>query len=109
MTLSVQGLKRDTVILSVQDHVLMILRLTYGYEVNLRFAMMIRDPLDTRSGLTFSFSAVMICDPLDTRSGLTFSFSAVMICDHLDTRSGLTLYFSVVMIRSPLVLKRSRL
>jgi len=128
MTLSVQVLRRDTVIISVQDPVLMILSLTYGYEVNLRFAMMICDPLDTRSGLTFSFlavmirdpldirsnltfgfSAIMICDPLDTRSGLTFSFSVVMIRDFLDTRSGLTLYFSAVMIRNPLVLKRSRL
>ena len=55
MTLSVQGMKRDTVILSVQDPVLMILDITYWYKVNLRSVMMIRDPLDTRSGLTFSF------------------------------------------------------
>jgi len=53
MTLSVQGLKRDTVILSVQDPVLVILDMTYWYKVNLRSVMMIRDPLDTRSDLTF--------------------------------------------------------
>ena len=97
------------VILSIQDPVFMILGLTCWYEVNLRSAVMIRDPLDTRSGLTFSLSAIMIRDPLDTRTGLTFSFSAIMICDPLNTRSDLTLYFSAVMIRSPLVLKRSRL
>jgi len=57
----------------------MISGMTYWYEVNLRSGMMIRDPLDTRSGLTFSLSAVMIRDPLDTRSGISFSFSAVMI------------------------------
>jgi len=55
MTLSVQGLKRDTVTLSVQDLVLMILDMTYWYKVNLRSVMMIRDPLDTRFGITFSF------------------------------------------------------
>jgi len=87
----------------------MILGLTCWYEVNLRSAVMIRDPLNTRFGLTFSLSATMIRDPLDTRSGLTFSLSAIMIRDPLDTRSDLTLYFSAVMIRSPLVLKRSRL
>jgi len=87
----------------------MILGLTCWYEVNLRSAVMIRDPLDTRSGLTFSLSTMMIRDPLETRSGLTFSFSAIMIRDPLDTRSDLTLYFSAMMIRSPLVLKRSRL
>jgi len=40
-TLSIQGLKRDTVILSVQDHVLMILGLTHWSKVNLRFGVMI--------------------------------------------------------------------
>ena len=77
----------DTVILSIQDSVLMIFGLTCWYKVNLKFAMMIRDPLDTRSGLTFSFSALVIRDPLDTRSSLTFSFSALVIRDPLDTRS----------------------
>ena len=92
----------DTVILSIQDSVLMIIGLTWWYEVNLRSAMMIRDPLDTRSGLTFSFSALVIRDPLDTRSGLTFSFSALVIRDPPDTRSGLTFSFSALAIRDPL-------
>ena len=81
----------DTVILSIQDSVLMILGLTCWYKVNLRSTMMIRDPLDTRSGLTFSFSTLVIRDPPDTRSGLTFSFSTLVIRDPLDTRSGFTL------------------
>jgi len=71
----------------------MILGMTHWHEVNLRSAMMTRDPLDTRSGLTFSFSAMMTRDPLDTRSGLTFSFSAMMIRDPLDTRYGFTFSF----------------
>jgi len=139
MTLSIQGLKRDIVILSVQDPVLMILGMTYWYEVNLRSTMMSCDPLDTRSGLTFNFSAMMISDllgtrsyshdfrydllgyevnlrsammirdSLDTRSGLTFSLSAVMIRDPLDTRSDLSFSFSAVMIRNSLVLKKVKL
>jgi len=92
----------DTVILSIQDSLLMILGLTCWYEVNLSSAMMIRDPVDTRSGLTFSFSALVIRDPLDTRSGLTFSFSALVIRDPPDTRSGLTFSFSALAIRDPL-------
>jgi len=88
--------------------------------------MMIRDPLDTKSGLTFNFSTMMIRDPPDTRSGLTFRF-AMMTRDPLETRSSLTfsfqhddplssrykirshLVFLAAMIRNPLVLKRSRL
>jgi len=109
----------DTVILSIQDSIFMILGLTCWYEVNLRSAMMIRDPLDARSGLTFNglqwwsvilsmqdpVSHLMFCmmihDPLDTRSCLTFSFSAMMIRDPLDTRFGLT-FRSAMMICDPL-------
>ena len=79
-------------ILSVQDPVLMVLGMTYWHEVNLRSAMMIRDPLDTRSGLTFNFSTMMIRDPLDTRFGLIFR-CAMMIRDPLDTRSDFTFNF----------------